>query len=72
MSGDRLYAPSLYFYSFAVKDQGKKTADQPIYQYGEELLKKFQSPAAPRAEKPEVMGTNSANMLRFYDDMTPQ
>lgn len=72
MSGDRLYAPSLYLYSFAVKDQDKKTADQPIYQYGEELLKKIQSPAAPRADKPEVMAKNSANMLSFSYEMTPQ
>ncbi len=72
MSGDRLYAPSLYLYTFALKDQGKNTAEQPIYQYGAELLKQFQSPAVHRADKPEVMATNSANMLRFSLEMTPQ
>lgn len=72
MSGDRLYAPSLYLYSFALKDQSKNTAEQPIYQYGDKLLKQFQSPAAPRADKPEVMATNSANMLRFSLEITPQ
>jgi hypothetical protein len=71
MSGDRIYTPSLYFYRFELKNEGKPLETQQIYQHGEKLLNQFKSPPQTPQNNSETTQENP-NIMRFFYEMTPQ
>lgn len=88
MSGDRIYAPSLYFYGFELKNEGKPVETQQIYQHGEKLLNQSHCGAPSGSVGARASGVlksppetpqntsettqENPNMLRFFYEMTPQ